>query len=161
MPQYSACISDSLYTCIPIPDDIVEAGGTPASVSFVVDCYDITSTELPNITVTEKIINEKTKTLYITNMGTEDVFIRAKIFYPLNSDITVENYNQWGIGTNDYYYYNEIVKPKENANILQVTIEGDIKEEEFTATDFYVIFEASPVLYDENGNPYADWNREW
>ena len=63
---------------------------------------------------------------------------------------------KWTPGEDGYYYYADIVEGGQTTEPLDVKIEN-IPED---AKDFnvIVIHESTPVQYDEDGKPYADWN---
>ena len=68
-----------------------------------------------------------------------------------------DNAGKWTPGADGYYYFSDIVVPKGTSTELEVKFAFPAEEE---PTDFNVIIiqECTPVLYDENGNPYADWS---
>ena len=62
---------------------------------------------------------------------------------------------KWSPGENGYYYYSDIVPVGGETEELQVKIDSKDSEEEFNVI---VAQECTPVLYDNEGKPYADWN---
>ena len=68
-----------------------------------------------------------------------------------------ENAGKWTPGVDGYYYYSDIVAPNGVTSELVVLL-SDVSN--FATDDFNVIViqESTPVLYDENGEAYADWN---
>ena len=102
-----------------------------------------------------------TKHLQITNeAGSEPVYVRAKAFcgdaYTLEY---VDESGKWSLGEDGFYYYSDIVNGGETTEELQVKILDvpvDIKDPlEFNVV---VVYESTPVQYDADGNPYADWS---
>lgn len=90
--------------------------------------------------------------------SSRSVFVRAKAFsgsiYPLEyvSD------GSWSLGEDGYYYYSQPLTPGEKTSQLDVKISGVANADIGTQLNVAVIYETTPVLYDENGVPYADWN---
>lgn len=101
---------------------------------------------------------EWTKHVSVTNEGSGPVFVRARAFY--DSDCTIEYSGaKWNKGKDDdYYYYEDIVESGESTEILDIKIKN-IPEDaaEGDAFNVIVIYESTPVLYDKDGKPYADW----
>lgn len=102
------------------------------------------------------------KHIVIENTGDYDCFVRVRILfgdkYKDYVDVHGENWEtREGDGGNYYYYKNPLLKGKKTPNELLAEIK--VREMEFT-DDFNVIVvqECTPVLYDESGNPYADWD---
>lgn len=62
---------------------------------------------------------------------------------------------QWEV-RDGYYYYRNILQPGERAGEFKIHIPAPAAD----AKDFNVIVveDHTPVVYDEEGNPYADWN---
>ena len=102
------------------------------------------------------------KHVTIKNIGNYDCFVRVKAFAPVAVALT---YNApdpkggWTDRGDGYWYYDEVLPAKakttKELNIKYTFPSGDDKPEEF---NIVVIQECTPVLYDEDGNPYADWN---
>lgn len=110
--------------------------------------------------ITEKF-SSWTKHLTIANdEGSEPVYIRAKVFYGGDYTVTCEG-TGWAPGADGYYYYNDIVEGGRSTEELLVKIGGipegeDLKDQQ--TINIIVIYESTPVRYDEDGDPYADWN---
>lgn len=98
-----------------------------------------------------------TKHLTIANQGenSRPVYVRAKAFGGEQYTLTYSG-SGWSQNADGYYYYGSILNPGDTANVLDVKIDGIPKD----AVDFNVIvvYETTPVIYDANGNPSADWN---
>lgn len=58
----------------------------------------------------------------------------------------------WSSGKDGYWYYSNPVAPKDKTAslLVQITLPEDFNVE--------IVKECTPVLHDENGNPYAGWN---
>lgn len=91
----------------------------------------------------------------------QPVYIRAKAFCGSAYDLVYSSESgKWRFNEKDgYYYYNEIVNGGGSTEELLVKIENvpaDITDP--TSFHVVVIYESTPVRYDEAGNPYGDWN---
>lgn len=124
----------------------------------------------------ETIIHEDVtdgKHITIENSGQYDCFVRVKTFAP--DGVTLEYVPEEGSGwigyfdegswEDDYWYYNSILEPGETTPELLIKYtfpedkdsdpDIDTRPEEI---NIVVVHECTPVLYDEEGNPYADWD---
>ena len=120
----------------------------------------------------EEDFGQWTKRVVITNDG-QPVFVRVKAF--AGSDIKLE-YDGSGWGKNPYdanddYYYYQGEKPDEpryaivqqdsetTELLIQITLpEKYVEAAEGDSFNVIVIYETTPVRYDDDGNPYADWS---
>lgn len=109
-------------------------------------------------------IPEKRKELQLTNTGEFDCYVRLKaVTGDAYKDGIVysepDDKGNWtpGVSSEGYYYYNDILEPGETTTRLDVNFRFPAGEE---PADFNVIIiqECTPVLYDKDGNPYADWD---
>lgn len=111
---------------------------------------------------TETIPNEKVdengKHVTISNTGDYDCFVRVKAFAPVDLTYNAPD-GGWTEGNDGYWYYDDILPAgkitEQELNITYKFPEGDDKPEEF---NIVVIQECTPVLYNEDGSAYADWN---
>ncbi|MCH5191511.1 MAG: hypothetical protein J1F23_05035 [Oscillospiraceae bacterium] len=100
-----------------------------------------------------------TKRVTITNdPDGQPVFVRARAFSGSEYSLSYAG-DDWTAGEDGYWYYDRILNGGENTTELRVRIE-DIPADVDIGDHFnvVVIYETTPVAYDENGNPYADWN---
>lgn len=115
-------------------------------------------------TIEEPKVSEWTKHIVVrSKAGSKPVYVRARAFageqYQL--DYSSES-GKWTQNDDGYYYYSDILAATEEedavADELLVHI-GNIPED---AEDFnvVVIYESTPVLYDAEGKPYADWSQK-
>lgn len=105
--------------------------------------------------ITEEV-SEKTKHVTVTNTGTNECFVRARVFSGSKVVCTTSGTN-WTLGADDYWYYGPVLAPGAATEVLDVKIE--IKSGENPDNfNVVVIQECTPVIYDEAGNPGADWN---
>ena len=65
---------------------------------------------------------------------------------------------KWTLGDDGYWYYSEPLVPGETSEELVISIK--IPEELAASFNVTVIQESTPVLYGEDGLPYADWTLE-
>jgi hypothetical protein len=109
--------------------------------------------------VEETVVNW-VKYITITNEGDgQSVYVRATAFAGSQYLLTYsDGSGSWTPGSDGYYYYQDILAPGESSEQLLVRIDN-IPED---AVDFnvVVVYESTPVLYDADGNPYADWDQK-
>lgn len=103
-----------------------------------------------------------TKHVTVSNDGAsnEPVYIRAKAFSGSQYDLTYSSVgNKWSLGEGDYYYYSDIVEPGMATEALDIKIQGVPAEtEDGDSFNVVVVYESTPVCYQEDGTPYADWS---
>lgn len=109
-------------------------------------------------TVPDEEIDEKGKHVSIKNEGDYDCFVRVKAFAPVALTYLAPD-GGWQAGDDGYWYYESVLPAgettKQKLNISYQFPSGDGKASEFNVV---VIQECTPVLFDANGNAYADWN---
>lgn len=103
-------------------------------------------------------VSQMTKHISIENASAEnDCFVRVKVFYGGDLEIVyTDPENQWYEGEEGYWYYRSILGAAQMTTGLDVKInvpEGFDKD----SFNVVVIQECTPVVYDEEGNPTADW----
>lgn len=104
----------------------------------------------------EKILTVK------NNENAEDAYVRIKVvvaeqYKEYLNDLAyseLEGVENWKPGEGGYYYYKPILAPGETTTELFVNISGIKATDDFNVI---VIQESTPVLYDADGEPYADW----
>lgn len=96
----------------------------------------------------------------------QPVYVRAKAFIGSKYDLLYAG-EGWTLGDNGFFYFDEILNGGETTSELLIKIENvpsgdELREMQELLQSIHfnaiVIYEATPVLYDENGNPYADWS---
>ena len=120
------------------------SGGGQVSLGF-------TQTE-PNET-----FGERSKHITVANTGEQDCFVRVKIFAgaTYQHGLQIEG-SGWTLGEGGYYHYENVVAPgTATPDELVVTIDTMGSEQDFNVI---VVQESTPVLYDESGAAYADWD---
>lgn len=110
-------------------------------------------------------VEDMTKHIVLSNTGECECYVRVKVFggsmYKIEfSGATDENNNAyWSLNEEDgYWYYKDILAVGEETKELLAKIE--IPADSTESFNIVVIQECTPVLYDESGNPYADWNKK-
>ena len=114
-----------------------------------------TTTIIPN----EEVVGME-KRIAVENTGEMDCFVRVKVFagekYQSGLVFIPDVEGTWSQGSDGYYYCNEIIRPGEKSNTFTIKIDTMDSEDDF---NIIVVQECTAVLYDEKGEPYADWNR--
>jgi len=101
------------------------------------------------------------KNVVITNTDDMPVYVRVTAFAPESYNLEYSGDANWTPGSDGYYYYALPLDPASDAydtdstTTLDITIR--IPEGSTESFDVVVVYEAVPVSYDEDGNPYADW----
>jgi len=103
-------------------------------------------------------VSQMTKRISIENASAEnDCFVRVKVFYGGDLEVVYSDAeNNWQEGEGGYWYYQPILPAAQMTTGLDVKInvpEGYDKD----GFNVVVIQECTPVVYDEEGNPTADW----
>lgn len=110
----------------------------------------------------EDVVNGK-KEIVIQNTGDHDCYVRIKALTGANyADSIVysepEGATKWTLGADGYYYYSDVVSAN-TGSTSQINVAfafpGGLELADFNVI---IIQESTPVLYDANGTPYADWN---
>lgn len=109
--------------------------------------------------ITEEF-SDWTKHIVIGNTGNNDCYVRVKVFSGSQFSINFSQPegNAWSEGEESYWYYNEIVPAGEQTSVLDAKI--NVPEEYKDNFNVVVIQECTPVLYREDGSPYADWSQK-
>lgn len=113
--------------------------------------------DFPTTTTTETV-SSWTKHVTIENTGKTDCYVRVRAFAgeEIAAGLTyTDEADRWSPGADGYYYYSEILAPGEKSSELLIKIDQKDKKEDFNVI---VVQECTPVLYDEAGQPYYDWN---
>ena len=138
----------------------VSAGGAMAYFTTYDTASGRASLSLDNtVTVPVEEVSDWTKHVTIQNTGDMDCFVRARAFagekYQDGLQYSDES-GKWTPGSDGYYYYSDMVPAGASAEELTIHIDNMDSEESFNVI---VVQESTPALYDEQGNPYADWDR--
>lgn len=118
-------------------------------------------------------VSEMTKHIVLRNTSDRgDCFVRVRVFYGAEISVImtdVEGNGDWYDGEDGYWYYRPILPVGGRTSQLDAFIDttGLVKPGtdasagiEYVKDKFNVIVvqECTPVLYDADGNPYADWD---
>ena len=113
----------------------------------------------------EEVIGGK-KIVSIENTGDYDCYILIRAYAGNNYKLTYEDggSGKWYDGKDGYWYYKDILtvgststsKSKTVNVILPQELLKDVTDEK--DLNVIVIQECTPVQYDDNGEPYADWD---
>lgn len=110
--------------------------------------------------IEEPEVTNWAKHLVITNSeGGSPVYIRAKAFGGSEYDLSYESDGSWKLGEGEFYYYKDILNAGGETSELLVKINNRPADEKGQEFNVVVIYESTPVRYDESGNPYADWDQ--
>lgn len=102
------------------------------------------------------------KHITVSNTGNYPCFVRVKLLYGEEYTVTVTQGAGWTEGEGDYYYYGPQV-PAGGKTESEISAKVEAPKdglEDGMNFNVIVVAECAPVLYDENGNPYADWTNE-
>lgn len=121
-----------------------------------------------NMGAQTEITEEKgrmSKRVTIQNVSeTNDCYIRVKVLCGAPIDFQYSEgdnaaLTNWSYNDQDgYYYYGPIVGPKESTTILNVAVKNIPADFDRDTFNVIVLQECTPVLYDDNAQPYADWD---
>lgn len=104
-------------------------------------------------TEVEETVDSDGKHVTVRNIGDYDCFVRARVFAEV--EVGYEAGDGWSLGGDGYWYYSQVLGAGESTSELLITYEFP---EDGEAFDIIVVQECAPVLYDEGGNAYADWD---
>ena len=88
------------------------------------------------------------------------VFVRARGFTDSSHSLTYSAPEGGWHEEEGWWYYEAILQPGETTKTLDVKISFPAGEEPEEGDEFnvVVVYESTLVLYDKDGNPYADWS---
>ena len=121
--------------------------------------------EFPRTELNEKI-SAGMKSITIKNVGNADgkgaaCFVRVKVIaadaHESRVSVAAGNNSEgdW-YAEGDFYYYHKVLELGDLTTTLDICINTEELKEAFNVV---VIQENTPALYNENGEPYADWDR--
>lgn len=110
-----------------------------------------------------------TKTVSIYNSkDSRPVYVRVKAFCGDAYQVDVieeKSSKKWVKNSDGYYYYNEVLNPDSSTEnlVMGVTIPEAEDAQEIDSINIVIIYESTPVQYDENGDPYdpLDEHVDW
>ncbi len=101
-----------------------------------------------------------TKHVVVANQaGSSPVFVRARAFWGDTYSVVYDGGADWVDGSDGFWYYQNILYGGGETSALDIRI-VDLPSDMEAGDSFnvVVIYETTPVLYDESGAPYADWS---
>ena len=117
--------------------------------------------ELEDTTTIREEFSAWTKHVVVASeKDSRPVYVRVKALNGSEYTLTyTDTCGKWTPGSDGYYYYSDIVNGGEATGGLDIKI-GNVPEsvEDGSSFNIVVVYETTPVRYDENGKPYADWN---
>lgn len=109
----------------------------------------------------EEVIGGK-KIVSIENTGDYDCYIRIRAYAGNNYKLTYEDdgSGKWYDGKDGYWYYRDILTVGSFSEKVNVILPQELLKDVTDEKDLNVIViqECTPVQYDDNGEPYADWD---
>lgn len=145
----------------------ISVGGVMAYFTTYTEAKGEITMELsyPDVDIEEKVVDGK-KEITLLNTGTEACYVRVKALTgdAYKDDLVYsepDGAGKWTPGADGYYYYSDIVEAEGKTSQINVGFKFPVKEGEDIPADFNVIIiqECTQVLYEEDGTPYADWNK--
>ena len=85
-------------------------------------------------------------------------FIRMKALIPANVELEswrTDTEDSWNEANDGYWYYREALEG--GGSTTELTYKINILDEEIEEFSVPVIVEYTPAQYDEDGNPFANW----
>lgn len=116
-------------------------------------------------TTNEKFSDWKKHIVITSGKDSKPVYVRARAFCKSEYSLDIKESGSWTDRTSDdgYYYYDKILNAGEKTDELIVAINNVPKSADVTSPESFnviIVYETTPVLYDTDGNPYADWTGE-
>ena len=101
-----------------------------------------------------------TKHVIVTSEeGSEPVFVRVRAFWGETYDVVYDGGDSWTEGSDGFWYCRDILKGGEDTPELDIHIVNVPSDVEVgDGFNIVVVYETTPVLYDADGAPYADWS---
>lgn len=112
---------------------------------------------LGNQTEIEETVSDMAKHIVIANTGETQCYVRVKVFGGSQFDIAYSGDAGWTLAEDGYWYYADAldVGGQTGELVAAVTVPEDYTQ----SFNIIVIQECTPVLYETDGTPYADWDR--
>lgn len=103
------------------------------------------------------------KQISVKNLSGNECYVRVRVFYAEETGIKVTyiyDKEKWEYNSTDgYWYYQEILPADGTTERLDVKIDTDgLDTDKIDNFNVVVVQECTPVVYDEDGKPTADWN---
>lgn len=118
---------------------------------------------LGSSTTVDEDMNGWTKQVTITNSGEVPVYVRAKVFSQYN--LGYDDNTDWSLETDGYWHYNVPLNTGDAAvfyaaiqSASGITGAPTLPSQGGEAFDVTVVYETTPVQYQADGTPYANWD---
>ena len=120
----------------------------------------------PKTHITEPDVVDWVKHVEVANRedSKQDVFVRARAYSPSQYPVSYSG-DGWTDGGDGWWYYETPLKPGESTSdadgkalLCEIHDVPEEKVEEGTSFNVTVVYEATPVQYNEDGTAFADWN---
>lgn len=103
-------------------------------------------------------IDGKTKVVSVKNVGDYECYVRVKAFSGEGNLEYSNKSGKWTAGADGYYYYSDILAPEQTTETITIDVSGVIANvDKDHDMNVIVVQECTPVQYEEDGTPYADW----
>lgn len=122
---------------------VTASGGYPVTLGY--------ETEI------EEEVSDMTKRIVISNTGESDCYVRVKVFSGSQFEISFSSEAGWSQADDGYWYYDGVLPVGNSTSELLAAIA--VPEGCTDTFNIVVVQECTPALYDEAGEPYADWER--
>lgn len=145
----------------------ISVGGAMAYFTTYTEAEGGVTMELgfPNTDIEERVVDGK-KEIKLLNTGDYDCYVRLKALTgdAYKDSLTYaepDGAGKWTPGADGYYYFSDIVAAGEATSQINVGFKFPLEEGEEVPADFNVIIiqECTQVRYEEDGTPYADWDK--
>lgn len=113
-------------------------------------------------TIPHEEVSDGQKIISIENTGDYDCYIRVKAYAGAGYGLSYADggSKKWYDGKDGYWYYKDILPVGATSETVIVNIPPGLLEDVKEGKDLNVIViqECTPVQYDDDGDPYADWS---
>lgn len=106
-------------------------------------------------------ISDKNIITKIKNTRNENTeyYLRLKVFMPENCNAIFGGSNKWTPGTDEYFYYSDILRNGESTEEFNTALDiYDLLYQYKQDFNIIIVAECVEVQYHEDGTPYADWD---
>ena len=112
-------------------------------------------------TIPHEEVKEGNKIVSIENTGDYDCYVRVKAYAGEGFSLSYDDggSGKWTAGADGFMYYGEILSPGQTSETVIIHIPEELLAEVDDEQDLNVIViqECTPVQYNDDGKPYADW----
>lgn len=144
---------------------VISAGSTMAYFTTFATAKGGHEITLGTETQIKETFSRWTKHVILTNTENTECYVRVRAFAGSAYELEYGGSDKWSKGDDGYWYYNEILLPGSDTDLLDIKINLPQAEDELGnklayTEDFNVVViqECTAVLYTEDGTAYADWS---